>query len=167
MPYSINFELQVNVLSFDIIGPICPHVDSIARYVMCHLVKYRTGNVLIDLRRADDRPGPAQLFVHVLKYPPLRHLKCALIDLADNHEFFSLYIKLMRYRGHRTQFFTCPEEAKAWFRTEEDCITAHEQPRRQSSAIFSRVRAIATTCIACWPRWSSVVRVRGSWWPSR
>jgi hypothetical protein len=154
MPYSINFELQENVLSFEIIGRICSHVDSIARYVMHHLAKYQTENVLIDLRRADDRPGPAQLFIHVLKYPPVHHLKCALIDLAHNHEFFSLYLKLMRDRGHKIQFFSCPEEAKAWFRTEEDRITAHKQPRRRSSGIFARAREIATTCIACcWTRW--------------
>ena len=139
MPHSIKLELQGNVLYFEIIGRISTHVDSIARYVMHYLVTYQTMNVLIDLRRADDRPAPAKLFIHVLKYPPRLHLNCALIDLKHNHDFFSLYLKLMRHRGHRIQFFSYPEDAKVWLQTEETGRTARQQRYRLSSGILAKV----------------------------
>ena len=128
MAYKIQYQLQENVLCFEITGSIRNHLDSISKYVMYRIAKTRTEKVLLDLRYAADRPGPAKLFIHVLRYPLVRHIKCALIDLEHNHEFVSLYLTLVRHRGHRIHFFADPDTGKAWLRTEvEHQRTAHAQ----------------------------------------
>lgn len=117
MAYTVRFRLQENVLCFEFIGNISNHFDSIAKYVMYRMAECRTANVLVDLRNAFGRPGPAKLFIHVLRYPCVHHIQCALVDLGRNHEFVSLYLKLVRHRGHTIRFFDNPEEGKAWLRT--------------------------------------------------
>jgi hypothetical protein len=122
MAYTIQFQLQEDVLCFEIIGNLCNHLDSIAKYVVYRIAKSRTANVLIDLRRAIERPGPAKLFIHVLRYPLAHHVQCALVDLGQNEEFVSLYLKLMRHRGHKIRFFANPDDGKAWLRTAQNRV---------------------------------------------
>jgi hypothetical protein len=119
MAYTIRFHLQEGVLCFEIMGSIRNHLDSIARYVMYRIAESesRTANVLLDLRNAVGRPGPAGLFIHVLRYPLVHPIRCALVDRDENHEFVSLYLKLVRHRGHTIRFFANPEEGKAWLQT--------------------------------------------------
>jgi hypothetical protein len=128
MARRIKCRLQGKILHFEIMGSIGNHIDSIAKYVVCAIAKWKTENVLLDLRSATGRPGPARLFIHVLRYPFLRHINCALIDRKNNHEFVSLYLELMRHRGHRIEFFACPEEGEVWLTTEAtDHTTSHDR----------------------------------------
>jgi hypothetical protein len=123
MPYTVRFQLQENVLCFEFIGSISNHLDSIAKYVMYRIAEWKTTNVLLDLRNAFGRPDPAKLFIHVLRYPCVHHIQCALVDLGQNHEFVSLYLKLVRHRGHTIRFFDNPDEGKAWLRTAQSRAT--------------------------------------------
>jgi hypothetical protein len=125
MAYTIRFQLQKNVLCFEVSGSICNHLDSIARYVTYRIAESKTASVLLDLRHAVGRPGPAKLFIHVLRYPLMQHIQCALVDLEENHEFVSLYLKLVRHRGHAISFFANPDDGKAWLRTAQKRIAPH------------------------------------------
>jgi len=145
MAYGIKYRLQGNILYFEITGSICNHIDLIAKYVACAISKWKTGNVLLDLRSANGRPGPGKLFIHVLRYPLFRHISCALIDSKQNQEFISLYLKLMRHRGHRVEFFACPEEGEAWLAT---VATNHTSAHGCAPLVSSGVPGkILDTCV--------------------
>ncbi|HEX4920561.1 MAG TPA: hypothetical protein VFV92_07460 [Candidatus Bathyarchaeia archaeon] len=120
MAYRIQFEPRENILCFEVIGSIRNHIDSLAKYVMYRIANTRMENVLLDLRSAADRPGPAKLFIHVLRYPVAQHITCALIDLERNREFVSLYAKLVQPRGHKIRFFDNPEEGTSWLQTKRE-----------------------------------------------
>lgn len=114
MGYKVRFRQDEDILYFEIVGSICSHIDSIAAHVRYRIAESRTQRVLLDLRNAAGRPGPAKVFTHVLKYPPMHHIDCALVGRQDNNDFLLLYAKLMRHRGHRIQLFASPDEGTTW-----------------------------------------------------
>lgn len=144
MAYKIQFRLNEDILYFEIAGSICNHIDSIAAYVRYRIAESRKERVLLDLRNATGRPGPAKLFTHVLRYPPMQHISCALIDREHNRDFLQLYAKLMRHRGHRIQFFPNIDEGTAWLLCRREFHLARSQ---KSPGILRRFfQAILEAC---------------------
>ena len=136
MAYKVAFRLDEDILYFEIAGNICNHIDSIAAYVRHRITESKTQRVLLDLRNATGDPTPAKVFTHVLKYPPLHHIDCALINREHNRELLLLYTKLMRYRGHRAQLFSSVDEGTAWLlRVRQADVATNDK----SPGIFERL----------------------------
>lgn len=114
MAYKVQCRRDQDILYFEVAGRICHHIDSIAAYVMYRIAESKTEKVLVDFRNAAGRLSPAKVFTHVLKYPPMHHINCALIHQEHNRDFLLLYAKLMRHRGHKMQLFASIAEGTAW-----------------------------------------------------
>lgn len=144
MAYKIQFRLDEDILYFEIAGSICNHIDSITAYVRHRIAESRTQRMLVDLRKATGRPSPAKVFTHVLKYPPMRYLNCALIDQEHNRDFLLLYAKLMRHRGHRIQLFASIDEGTAWLLSGREYLVTTNQ---KSPSILRRLfQSILDAC---------------------
>ena len=149
MAYKVQFQLDEDILYFEIAGNICHHIDSIAAYVRCRISESRTQNVLLDLRNATGRPGAAKVFTHVLKYPPTRQIHCALIHREHNRDFLLLYGTLMRHRGHKIQLFASKDEGTNWLLTGLEC---HVATRGKSPGILGRCFQSTLDALSLYPK---------------
>ena len=146
MAYKVQFRLDEYILYFEIAGSVCNHIDSIAAYVRYRISESRTQGVLLDLRNATGRPSPAKVFIHVLKYPPMHHIDCALINQEHNRDCLLLYAKLMQHRGHRIQLFASIDEGTAWLlRGRESNVATNEK----SPSILRRLFQSMLRCVLC------------------
>ncbi|HEV2397492.1 MAG TPA: hypothetical protein VGS27_11165 [Candidatus Sulfotelmatobacter sp.] len=139
MAYKIEFRVHEDFLCFEIAGNISNHIDSLAAYVRHFIVEWRTQKVLLDVRNATGGPSPAKLFIHVLKYPPMHRIDCALIDREPSRDFLVLYAKLMRHRGHRIRLSATVDEGAAWLMQAREPQVA---PKKQSLRILQRLRQL-------------------------
>jgi hypothetical protein len=114
MGYKISCQRGDKVLSFEISGDINNHFDVIALYVRAQLTQAETDGALVDIRKAKGRPSVGKLFLHILKYPPVRRGRVALIDLEANHTFCSAYELLARRRGYEIRSFPDSNVGRAW-----------------------------------------------------
>jgi hypothetical protein len=114
MGYKISCERGDKVLSFEISGDISNHFDAIALYVRARMIQAKTDGTLVDIRKAKGRPSVGKLFLHILKYPPVRRGRVALIDLEENHTFCSAYELLARRRGYEIRSFPHSDVGSAW-----------------------------------------------------
>lgn len=138
MAYKIQFRMDEDILCFEIAGSIGNHIDSIATCVRCRIAESRTRRVLLDLQNATGRPSPAKVFSHVLKYPPMDRIDCAVIHREYNRDFLLLYAKLMRHRGHRIQLFGKVDEGMSWLLGAGASIVRNE--KSISRRLFQSIR---------------------------
>src|SRR5215472_11151746 len=143
MGYKISCERGDKVLSFEISGNIKNHLDAVALYVRAQLTEAETDGVLVDIRKANGRPGVGKLFLHILKYPPTRRGRIALIDLEENHAFCSIYELLVRRRGYDIRSFLDFEAGRDWLGTNKT-NTKNSQPVRR---LLDRLRAWPQVCL--------------------
>ena len=138
MAYKIQFRMDEDILCFEIAGSIGNHIDSIATCVRCRIAESRTRRVLLDLQNATGRPSPTKVFSHVLKYPPMDRIDCAVIHREYSRDFLLLYAKLMRHRGHRIQLFGRVDEGRSWLLSAGVSIMPNE--KSISSGMFQSIR---------------------------
>jgi len=143
MGYKISCERGDKVLSFEISGNIKNHLDAVALYVRAQLTEAETDGVLVDIRKANGRPGVGKLFLHILKYPPTRRGRVALIDLEENHAFCSIYELLVRRRGYEIRSFPDSEVGKAWLVSNKTTTKRSEPVRR----LFDRLKTWPQVCL--------------------
>lgn len=147
MTYKIQFRMDEDILCFEIAGSIGNHIDSIATCARCRIAESRTRRVLLDLQNATGRPSPTKVFSHVLKYPPMDRIDCAVIHREYSRDFLLLYAKLMRHRGHRIQLFGV-DEGRSWLlsagvsivRNEKSISSRMFQSIREACSVLAKVR---------------------------
>ena len=155
MAYKIQFRLDDNVLYFEIAGIICRHIDSIATYVRYHIAESGAKRVSLDLRSAAGGFSPAMLFTHVLKYPPMHRIGCAMVDREPCRDFVLLYATLMQHRGHRIRVFANMDEGTAWLLNGCESRPAFERP---SSVRYRYIHGGHSLLGACRDQVRAVVR---------
>lgn len=116
MSYMVRRRLEKEILCFEIAGSIYSHLDSIARCVRYSIAESRTQRLLLDLRNVIGHPTTAEVFIHVLKYPPMHQINCALIHPEHGRDFLALYATLMRHRGHRIELFASIQDGLVWLK---------------------------------------------------
>lgn len=143
MGYKISCERGDKVLSFEISGDIKNHIDAIAIYVRAQLTEAETDGALVDIRKANGRPGVGKLFLHILKYPPARKGRVALIDLEENHAFCSIYELLVRRRGYDIRSFLDSEAGRAWLGTNK----TNTKKNRHVGRFVNRLKVWPQVCL--------------------
>jgi hypothetical protein len=135
MGYKICCERGNKTLSFEISGDINHHIDAIALYVRAQLTETDADGALVDIRKANGRPGVARLFLHILKYAPFWRGRIALIDLEENHAFCAVYELLARRRGYEIRSFPDSDLGRAWLATDRISTTKRGYVRRVLSRL--------------------------------
>ena len=146
MSYKVQCRANGEILHFEIAGEIRSHIDSIAVCVRYRMVRSKIQTVLLDFRHATGRPSPMKLFLHVLKYPPMHHINCALVYREDNRDLLGLYAKLMHHRGNRSQLFASIEEAAGWLKTTQQPNLATDD--NSARTLHKRFQVVLDTLIA-------------------
>jgi len=115
MEWRIETDVQPDHLVIRILGRTCARAaEEIIAGVFREIASHDHSNLLIDIRGAEGRLGILETFGLVSTYPPMRELRVAIVDRAENSSWYEFYETVTVNRGYHNKVFTDIDKAIEW-----------------------------------------------------